>query len=279
MNANVKFLYYFINGDIFFKKIPNIERIFPIEENYSNKLINGSPPEDLVNSVVLRLLVNNNMQSVGSKILKYNGKTILFINTWCSSSNLNHGDFDIQSAINAYKNLINIINFEYNLNLNFKINNCIELLDDIDSFEPNTKLNIEDDLTETIFVFNFRPRSAHFNIDNLNSHILDLSKNNKVIISTYEQIFENNENIKFADKNYNIYPMPSCQNLIDLWEIASKCKKIFLVPSGSCWIFLQKLSALKENQIFMFNNLHYCNILNNNINLLLGENKNLVNNF
>jgi len=280
MNLNVKFLYYFINGDIFFKKIPNIERISPIEDNYLNKLINGNPPENLLNNSVLQILINNNMQSVGSRIIECNGKKILFINTWCISSNLKHEDYDIQTALNSYQSLINIINSEYSLNLNFKINNYIELLHDIDSFDTNKNLNInEDELKDTIFVFNFKPRSLDFNMNVLNYNISKLSKNNKVIISTYEEIFENNENIKFADKNYNIYPNPSCKNLIDLWEIAYKCKKIILVPSGSCWTFFHKLPLLKENQIFIFNSNKYCNQLNKNINLFLEENKNLIKNF
>ena len=279
MNLNTKFLYYFINGDIFFKDITNIERITPIEDKYANELINGNPPEDLLDNNILKVLISNNMQSIDYKIIEYNAKKILFINTWCNSKTLIHIDYDIQSAFNVYQNLINNLNSNYNLNLNYTINNYTDLLTNINKYEPSNQLYIDKNLQETIFIFNFKPRSLNYNMNILNYHISELSKSNKIILSRYQQLFENYENIEFADKNYNIYPNPNCKNLIDLWEIASKCKKIILVPSGSCWTFLHKLLLLNKNQLYMFNSIEYCNRLNNNINLLLGENRNLINNY
>ena len=65
-------------------------------------------------------------------------------------------------------------------------------------------------------------------------------------------------------------------NLLNIWEIAIKCVKILILPTGSSWTFLHKLNVIKQNQIFILNNTHYANLLNVNINFLLGETKNLI---
>ena len=274
LNQNIKFLYYFINGNIFLKKILNIKRICPLENTYLNNLVNGTPPEDLLNNSILQLLINHNMQSVGAKIIEYNNTPILFVNTWCMSIYLKHDDYDIKSAIFSYEKLIYQLNNEYKLNLQFKIQNPIELIEDIIEDKQNNKDDFE--FIETIFIFNYKPRSLNFDLNQLNKFIFNMSINSKIILSCYNSIFDNNINIKFIDRDYNIYPIPSCDNLLNIWEIASKCKNIILLPTGSTWTFLHKLTILNENQLFMFNDNVYCNKINNNINLLLGENKNLI---
>jgi hypothetical protein len=275
----MKFLYYFICGDVFYEKIPNIQRIGEIEENYTNHLVNGNPPENLVNNEILNLLKVNNMQSKDAKIIEFNNREILFINTWCISPYLNHDDYDIVSGINSYRGLISKINRNFNVTLEFNINNSTELFDpsfyeyEININDKNIVLN---DLEERIFIFNYRTRSIHFDFNSLNNLIRLLSKNYKIILSCYDSHFENNENIKFIDKDYNIYPDPKCSNLLYLWEIASKCNKIILLETGSSWTFLHKLNSLKENQLFIFDSNNYINKLNNLINGLSGENKDLV---
>ena len=89
--------------------------------------------------------------------------------------------------------------------------------------------------------------------------------------------FETNQNIKFVDKDYDIIPIPSCKNLLDVWDISIKCKKIIILPTGGSWTFLHKLNYIRSEQIYMFNNKHYGNVLNTYINCLIGENKNLIN--
>ena len=277
-NPDINFLYYFINGDIFFKNIPNIQRISPIENHYLGNIINGSPPENLLNNQVIKFLQNNEMETAGAKTIKFNGKNILFINLWCNSSYLKHIDYDITHAIKSYEKLIQILQSNHNLSLCFKINQPIELIEHIN--EKNIMIDEKDNYnidTDTIFIFNFKPRSELFDTNKLNKFILNLSKDNKIILSSYDSTFDNNINIKFIDKHYNIHPNPSCVNLLNIWEIAVQCNKIVLLPTGSSWTFLHKLNIIKQNQLFMFNNSQYCNLLNKKINFLLGENKNLIN--
>jgi hypothetical protein len=277
-NPYINFLYYFINGDIFFKNIPNIQRICPIENHYLGNIINGSPPENLLNNQVIKFLQNNEMETAGAKTIKFNGKNILFINLWCNSSYLKHIDYDITHAIKSYEKLIQILQSNHNLSLCFKINQPIELIEHIN--EKNIMIDEKDNYnidTDTIFIFNFKPRSELFDTNKLNKFILNLSKDNKIILSSYDSTFDNNINIKFIDKHYNIHPNPSCVNLLNIWEIAVQCNKIVLLPTGSSWTFLHKLNIIKQNQLFMFNNSQYCNLLNKKINFLLGENKNLIN--
>ena len=281
-NSNVNFYYYFINGHCFFENIPNIKSIQGPEENYSGTLINGHPPENLLNTKYLKLLHQNNMQWTGDKIITVEGKNVLFINTWCISDNLKHGDYHISSALNSYQNLIKTINSKYNLSLEFKINTPIELIRHITHFDCRdwdaNKYN-ECDYTNTIFIFNFVPRSLGINMGNLNDVISQLRKSNNIILSCYNSLFDNNSNIKFVDKDYNIRMTPSCRNLIYMWDIASKCKNIVVLPTGSSWCFLHKLDVLRDNQIQMFGSDDCCNKLNGNVNFLLGENKNLIKSF
>ena len=275
-NKHFKFYYYFIIGDIFFKNISNIHRLSSIEDCYSGNLINGSPPEKYLNNNVLEFLLNNKMETTGARSILFNGKNILFINTWCASEYLNYRDYDILNAIESYYKLIQLLQLNHNLNLYFKINKPLDLIEHINeenSICKKNNYNIDDD---TIFIFNFKPRSLVFDLHKLNNIILNLSKNNKLILSSYEITFDNNKNIKFVDKDYNIHPTPNCVNLLNIWEIAIKCNKILLLPTGSSWTFLHKLNILKQNQLYMYNDNHYTYLLNEKINFLLGESKNLV---
>uniref|UniRef100_A0A6C0H4E1 Glycosyltransferase n=1 Tax=viral metagenome TaxID=1070528 RepID=A0A6C0H4E1_9ZZZZ len=276
LNKQYKFYYYFINGDIFFKNITNIQRLYPIEDSYLGTLINGSPPEKHLNNNVLEFLLTNKMESIGAKNIQVNGKNILFINTWCASEYLKYRDYDILNAIEAYKNLILLLQLHHNVSLSFEINKPLELIEHINEENSIYKKNnyiIEND---SIFIFNFKPRSLIFDLHSLNNIILNLSKSKKIILSSYDTLFDNNINIKFIDKDYNIYPTPNCMNLLNIWEIAIKCDKILILPTGSSWTFLHKLNVIKQNQIFILNNTHYANLLNVNINFLLGETKNLI---
>ena len=85
LNEKNNFLYYSINGSIFFENIPNLKKIQEIDKSYSKQLNNGEPPENLINNEILQFLLNNNITRSGSKILNYKNNEILFINTWCIS--------------------------------------------------------------------------------------------------------------------------------------------------------------------------------------------------
>ena len=270
-NKDIKFLYYFIQGDCFFEGIPNIKRINTLEDVYATKLYNGCPPEDLLDKSILNILLTNNMQKTGGRVIRIDNKDILFINTWCHSSHLNHNDYEINSALKSYNNLISTVNNNFGLSLNFnKIHTpSIDYL----CMSPTKEFDISD---ETIFIFNFRPRSEAFYMNKLNQFISTLSKTSNIILSCYDNVFENNPNIKFIDKDFMIYPIPNCKNLIDIWEIASKCKNVILLPTGSSWTFLHKLDILKPHQLVMFNSQEYCNKLNDLINIICNADKQIV---
>jgi hypothetical protein len=273
-NPDINFLYYFINGDIFFKHIKNLKRISSLEQKYNSTVVNGCPPEDQLDKNILSLFLQNNMEKVGMKIINVNEQNILCVNTWCASEYLlidnNIYDFEISHAIHTYKKLINIINYDYNMNLTLNINSN----DIIDNVYKYDSIDNYENLSQTIFIFNYRPRSEPFSLHSLNKIIDDISKDNNVILSCYDSIFHENSNIKFVDKDYNISFEPSCENLLKLWEIASKCKKIIMLPTGSSWTFLHKLDVLKEDQLFIVHS-HYQKKLNDNI-LFLNEKENFI---
>jgi hypothetical protein len=94
-------------------------------------------------------------------------------------------------------------------------------------------------------------------------------------LSCHNSIFNDNPKIKFIDKDFNIHYKPSCENLLELWEIASKCKQVILLPSGSNWTFFHKLHIIKENQLFITNQDYQKKL--NNIIQFFNEKENLVN--
>ena len=277
-NKDKQFYYYFINGDIFFKNIENIKRINKIDNHYSDFLINGGPPENLLDNTMLQILINNGMQFEGAKIIQVDDENILFINTWCASKYFNITDFHIGDSITSYRNLIQTINTDFNLNLIFSFSEPKELLKDNDYYNKLFSGKYNDmELNDTIFIFNYFPRSLRFDMNNLKNYILESSKNNKIVLACYDSTHENNDNVKFIDREYNIKPVPSCDNLIEIWEIAIKCKKIIILPTGGSWTFFHKINEIKENQLFIFDDSgNYLEKLNSNINLLVGEKTNLI---
>jgi hypothetical protein len=276
-NPNIHFYYYFINGDAFFENIKNISRIFPIESEYSCNLINGEPPENLVNNEILQLLIKNNMKKTIYKKIIVDNKKYLFVNLWCASDFLSHTDFDFMSAIPKYSNLIDKLNNDFLLDLNFKIIDKNQLIET--EISENLKLDTlnltEQILNESIIIFNFKPRSTSFNMDVLNKYIYNLSKDNKIILTSYDKMFDDNNNISFIDRDYKICKTPKCDNLLLIWDIAVKCKHIIILPTGSAFLFFHKLDKLNETPISMFNDVNYYNLLNKNTNYF--TNKNIVN--
>ena len=275
-NQDMNFYYYFINCDVFFENIKNISRIFPIESEYSSHLISGEPPENLLNNKILSILIQNNMQKTMYRKLIVDNKEYLFVNLWCASDFLSHPDFDFISAIPKYSNLINKLNNEFLLNLNCITNNNQLIENKICENLNYDALNLnEQNLNDSILIFNFKPRTISINVNLFNKFISNLSNDNKIILTSYDKIFDNNKNITFIDRDYKIHQSPRCDNLLFIWEIAVKCKKIVLLPSGSTFLFFHKLDKIKENQVYMFNDVNYYNLLNKNVHYF--TNKNLVN--
>ena len=275
-NPSIHFYYYVIQGDVFLENIENIERITPNENQYNSILTNGSPPEDLLNKDVLNILLQNRMESCCGKVLQYNNTNYLFINTWCKAQYLNHNDFDFITAIQAYNNYINIINniFGTTLTLDANKNNIID--QKLITYRKNAPTSI-DNIENSIFIFNYKPRSYQYDMNRLNNFIENTSKTEKIILSTFDVKFINNNNITFIDRDYNIHPTPICDNLLLLWDIAIKCKIITIIPTGSSWTFFHLIDKIKTPQIYMLNDKHYQTQLNNNINFIIDQTKNIIN--
>ena len=276
LNENVDFYYFAIQGDIFFnKQLKNLKKIGKTNIKYSKELVNGEPPENLLNNDSLKFLESNRMDRCQFKNFKICDEDTLWINTHCIASSIKHSDYDLCDAITGLKKLINEINLKYNLNLKFEIQNKLNLFNNpcIQQSETN-KLSIDND---TIFLFNYKPRSFTYDLTPLYKMIIQLSKTNKVMVSCYDSILSN-YNVEFFDKKYNITPEPSCFNLIKLWDIIINCKKIFILPCGGCWTFMHRVNEIKKEQIFMINSEIYTNKLNKNINWFLDNNINLITN-
>jgi hypothetical protein len=277
INESIEFSYFAIQGDIFFNtRLQNLKKIGNIYTKYNNPFINGNPPEDLLNNDILTVLINNNMASSQLKCLKIDGEDRLCINTWASAPIIKHIDFHLYDAIRGWNSIINEINLRYKINLNFEIQNKTHLFNNVSMpLQQYDNTSIDND---TIFIFNYKPRSIHYNMNSLYKMTVELSKTNKIMLSCYDKDLSNYNNIEFFDRKYNITPEPSCFNLIKLWNIIINCKKIYITPTGSNWTFIHILNKIKTNQVYMINSGRYTDILNKNINWLLDNNINLVNN-
>ena len=277
INESIEFSYFAIQGDTFFNtRLQNLKKIGKIYTKYNNTLINGKPPEELLNNDILTILINNNMASSQLKCLKIDGEDILCINTWANAPIIKHIDFDLYDAIRGWNSIINEINLRYNINLKFEIQNKNHLFNNVSmSLQQYDNTPID---TDTIFIFNYIPRSVQYNMNSLYKMIIELSKTNKIMLSCYDEYLSNYTNIDFFDRKYNITPEPSCFNLIKLWNIIINCKQIYITPTGSSWTFIHTLNEIKTNQVYMINSYMYADILNKNINWLLDKNINLVNN-
>lgn len=292
LNKDKQFYYYFICGDVFFSDTINIKRLNIEEYNKSlynhYKFKNGEPPENYIDNKLLNFLKSNNMDKKGTNILNYNDDEILFINTWCVSDILNTDDFNIQTYNNAFSKLIKYVNDNYKLDLVYNLDNYYMLLNynNYDNIK-NDNISLDIDYDNTIFVFNFQPRSYNYNLNNLYNYCLNniLKQNKKIIFTNYTNEFYNIENVKFIDRDFNIEYDYTCVNLIKIWSIAIKCNKIIILGTGGSWTFNHLLKDIKDNQIYYFNDGYHANVggitytqlLNNNI-YLLSNRKNLITN-
>lgn len=283
-NPENTFLYWFIQGDAFYLNTPNIKRINHLENSYVRNIENGEPPE--------RLLDNSFMHFIESiphnKYVKnnFNGKPTLFINTW--GSVLDFPDFNLKEAIPVWYKLIKDINQEFSLNIKFEITNPTDIVHSLGNVDTDCRHEIDEkiknidtnELTSTIFIFNYIPRSLPFDKRDFCNYVNNLSKTNKILLSNYDQVFEDNKNIFFCDKMFNINKDPYCINLIKIWKIAKLCHKIIILPCGAGWTFIHELNDIKENQIFMYNRTDYqaTERLNILVDYILDTSKNLIQN-
>ena len=277
-NEYIDLYYFIIQGDTYFNNVlGNQYKLGDDYSEYKGTLINGSPPENMLNNTMLTFLINNNLQHKQFTCLKMNDQDILFINTWCASPIIKHIEFDLHDAIRGWNVLINNFNVLYNFNLKFENINKNNLFNK--DKDKDTELYIEKSVVkeDIIFIFNYKPRSIKFNMNRIvNDLIIRLSISNKVVLSCYDDQFNNNKNVDFLDRKYNIFPDPACINLNRLWDIIINFKTIYITMSGSNWTFFHKLKYIKKGQIIMmpFNKRYnrYLTTLNKNISWLLDDN-------
>ena len=268
-NTNINFNYFFIQGDCFIKNRPNISRINKEEFNnsYSRTLQSGEEPEKLINNSFLRFLLLNKFQLSQMRVETYNNTNYLFLNTWCASPIIKHSDFDLNSAFEGCKKLILEVKKRYNIELIFDLKpkiDSIKLFPDYNDYK--LKEEEKEKMKDMIFIFNYKPRSVIFNLGIVENYINEQVNNNqKVMIANYNMKYENNNNVLFFDRTFNINPSPDCLNLIKMWDIICYCKKIIILPCGATWTFFHKLEYLRNDQIYMLHGDNYIEKLNNNI--------------
>jgi len=275
-NSNINFYYYYILGDCFLLKKKNLKRINNCESVYSTDLQSGDPPEHLVCSDFLNILLENKFEKKQLIIQNFDNKQYLLLNTWAAAPVIKHNDFDLISAMDGWKRLIIETSKIIKHPLKFHITPHIDLTNMMTDY-PVYELSEEEKnkMKDYIFIFNYKPRSVDFDMNRFENYIDFQVKNNKVMLANYSKKFDNNENILFFEKYFNIKPTPDCLNLKKIWDIICYCKKIIILPCGSGWTFFHKLKQLRSNQIYIWQGNEYTEKLNNNIKFI--NNKNNVN--
>jgi len=275
LNPEVDFYYYCIQGDIFFQGVSNIHRIDNFQNNYNCELVNGEPPERILDNSMLSFILENIGSYTKYKVEIYNGEEILFINTWCYVNK--YTDFELISANNCWSNIVERTNREYGFELKYECSVYKDLIYDI-HLEFCQKEDCAIDYDHTIFIFNYKPRSLDFDYNKLCDYILNISETKIVLLACYESRFMGLPNIRFIDRDFGLYPSPSCLNLLQIWKIVKKCNKIIILPTGSSWTFFHELDDLWMDQIYMFKSSSYCNSLNNMISLTYPNIQNMIQN-
>jgi hypothetical protein len=276
INNNIQFYYYYIQGDVFFNNIPNLKRIYGKNE-YTHTLINGMPPEYAQDVAFIKHLYDNVGIFTHHKVLTINSSEILFVNTWCNP--MGFRDFELSSAIPAWKNAIELLNNTYRVNLKFNEITAKELISCFNITNPIIEPSIDNFINSVndkklFFIYNYQPRSLQFEMNKLNSYIYEIAKNadNFIILATENKEFNMYPNIKCCETDFKINKQLSCNNLLQLWNIAKKCNTVVIIPSGSSWTFFHNLDDLKNINVCMFNSQVYTDRLNANIQQIYNDN-------
>jgi hypothetical protein len=275
LNSDKNFYYYTILGDVFLKDIPNLKKITSLESVYRSDLMNGTPPESLLNDEIIQLIIKNSCEKTPYSVLHFRGKDYLFVNTWCAV--LSAADFDYVDNHLAWNRMIEHINYKFTFNIRLKDIKPNDLVVNINNdeyleFPRDISINISE-LNETVFIFNYNPRSCYFDMNKLNNYILSLAATYRVLVSNYCSFLDKNNangNISFFDVKFRTKPDPMCINLVKLWKIAKLCKFIVMIPTGSSWTFLHEMDHLKENKLYIYGSESYYHKLNKNIEYLFG---------
>jgi hypothetical protein len=281
-NPEINFYYWFILGHILYEN--KVNNLFYIENNiiptYNNKIINGYPPENVLtcDENIKKMFIGN--ASNTNFIFEYNNNKYIGINVWCHV--LKCPDFCFRELQYGFNNIINIVNTEHKLNINIsnENNNILPTIKNnvnINKFLEWEKIN--NDKTY-IFFYNFKPRSL--TALNYNSYIKNLAiifHNIIFIVPVFDESLINLENIKYCDKDFDCEYDTRCTNLLMIEKIQQFCKLIFIIPSGSSWLFLNDdVEKYDNNVIYLVEHHYYKNKLNNWYNIYTNNKNELINN-
>lgn len=282
-NPEITFYYWcFLGHSVLQNKKNNLKYI---EDNlnieYNGELINGSPPEDrlLCDQALKHLFILNTSNT--NFIFEYNNKKYIAINTHCSV--LHSSDICSTGLTNGFNNVINIVNKTHNLNIIFtppknimpSINNEDIHIDKFMKWHTNMKDK------RYVFIFNFKPRSLqiNYNYNDIVKNLALIFPNITFIVSCFDSTLSYLKNVKFCDKDFDCKYNVTCTNLLMIEQIQRFCKLIFVIPSGSAWVFFNDdIDNYIDNKIFMINHEGYTNRLNTWYKEYKKDNINILNN-
>ena len=280
-NPDIEFLYYTINGDIFFTDIPNLKFIETINDpnyvnrNYTSDFVNGSPPEMNCDSKWLNFLLQNIGDRNHIATMNINNTEYLFFNTWGAS--MSYDDFNFESISNAWNKSFNLLNTEYGYSFKFNFHDIASIINNNSIPKPPLRENIADffnstksEYKKTVFCYNYVPRSLPFNTEKLQSYLGFISSKNDtlLVLATHNDSLCSRKNVVSCDSTFHIEKQMSCENLLHTWNVASRCDEIFVLPTGSSWLFYHNISDLKNKKVYLFGNKDYIEKLNKNIEIV-----------
>ena len=281
-NPDITFLYYTINADVFFTGINNLKLIqeidsCPIDRNYTCEFENGESPEDRSDRKWLDFLLNNVGHNTHLAEMSINNTDYTFLNTWCVP--MGHDDFDFQSAPTGWTNTFNLLNDKYGYNFNFNFEDVKSIVNNTLIPRPDIKENVQEffaqnkpNYKKSVFCYNFVPRSLPFHRPTMDKYLNFISDNNNLLVlANHDDMLCSQDNVISCDKDLGIQKVQSCENLLDLWNVAKCCDDIITLPTGSSWLFFHNLSELKGKKLYLLGNHAYAPKINRNIQLLTDD--------
>jgi len=242
-NKDKNFYYFITSGFSLFNDTSNIKFLGDYTNKYYDNYRGGTCPTPYYdNDPYLKSIFLQNTWNITFEFTYKNLKVVAF-NIWCVP--LKCGDIEAAVLKNNFHKYISEVNERHNLGLNISFEHInlmpkIPLIPDAcmnkflmwHEFNKNKK---------SIFIFNYVARSfPSMPHEELNTHIKNIAlkyPNINFIVSMHNQIFDNVENIKCCDKDFDCNFTPDGFNLLIIEKINKYCDVILTIVSGSSWIF------------------------------------------
>ena len=128
---------------------------------------------------------------------------------------------------------------------------------------PITRENVSDFFTRNksnydkcVFCYNYVPRSLAFDMDKAIKYLDFISNNKKtlLVLANHDDTLCLKENVVSCDNDFSIKKVMSCENLLDIWNVANCCDEIIVFPTGSSWLFFHNLTDLKDKKMYLLGN-------------------------